>query len=119
MYRKLAICALAALILVPAAVLAAGSGAGTCRGQGQDAGNLQNCTLMHQYGFGSGQQIQDGGRDTAGAGQFMYGARENGSNGAGKQLRARSCDQSCTGDASLNRNQTRLRDGSCRKLATA
>jgi hypothetical protein len=119
MYRKLAICALAALILVPAAVLAAGPGAGACRGLGQDSGNLQNCTLMHQYGFCSGQQIQYGGQDTAEARQFMYGTREDGRSGAGKQLRTRSCDQSCTGDASLNRNQTRLRDGSCRKTATA
>jgi hypothetical protein len=99
MIRKIIICAVIALILVPASVMAAGFGgqnAGTASGQGQCLHNGQNCA--DQSGTpGSGNQTQ-----------YRYGAQQNGKTGP-----QGSPDGQCTHEQKHTRSMLRLNDGSC------
>ena len=99
MIRKIVICAVIALILVPAGVLAAGFGgqnAGTASGQGQCLHNGQNCA------------DQSGSLVSGNVTQFRYGAQQNGKTGAHG-----SDDDQCTHDQKHTRSMGRLHDGSC------
>lgn len=102
MYKKILICAVIALILVPAAVLAAGPGGnsnGAASGQGQCLQDGQNC--MNQ----SGQQ------GTGTQEQYRHGMGQKGAKGtAGAQC---SGDGQCTGEQKQTRSMLRLHDGSC------
>lgn len=99
MIKKLVICAVIALILVPATVLAAGfgghsngtaaAGQGQCLYDGQNCAN-QSCTL------GSGNQTQ-----------CRFGAQVNGEIGT-----CGSRNGQCTGDQNQTRSMQRLHDGS-------
>jgi len=99
MIRKIIICAVIALILVPAGVLAAGSGGqntGTAAGQGQCLHNGQNSA--DQSGtLGSGIQSQ-----------YRYGAQQNRQmNSYGSQQGQGTTEQKHT------RSMSRIHDGTC------
>jgi len=123
MFRKIAICTLIALIVVPAAVLAAGSqGNGNGKGIAQGTQVQQDTATqaMHRFGENTGHQYQCNGNQTCAQEQFMYGVENNTQNGNqvigqgnGKMFQAMSRDQQSAKDMDRNRNQTRLRDGSC------
>ncbi len=102
MYKKILICAVIALILVPAAVLAAGPGGnsnGAASGQGQCLQDGQNCM---------NQSAQQG---TGAQEQYRHGMGQNGAKGtAGAQC---SGDGQCTGEQKQTRSMLRLHDGSC------
>jgi hypothetical protein len=99
MIKKIVICAVIALILVPATVMAAGSGgqnAGTAPGLGQCLHNGQNCA--DQSGTpGSGNQTQ-----------YRYGAQQNGETGVKGSVNGQ-----CTNEQKHTRSMLRLHDGSC------
>jgi hypothetical protein len=99
MIRKLIICAVIALVLVPAGVMAAGFGgqnAGTASGQGQCLHNGENCA-NHSDAPGSGNQTQ-----------YRYGAQQNGETGT------HGCQNGqCTNEQEHTRSMQRLHDGSC------
>jgi len=99
MMKKIIICAVIALVLVPATVMAAGFGgqnAGTASGQGQCLHNGENCA--DQSGtLGSGNQSQ-----------YRYGVQLNGEAGtSGSQHGQGTHGQKHT------RSTTCLHDGSC------
>ena len=99
MIKKIVICAVIALILVPAGVMAAGFGGqnpGTAPGQVQCLHNGENCA-NHSGSPGSGNQTQ-----------FRYGAQQNGKTGA-----QGSPDGQCSHDQKHTRSMGRLHDGSC------
>jgi hypothetical protein len=99
MIKKIVICAIIALVLVPAGVMAAGFGGqntGTAPGQGQCLQNGENCA-NHSGALGSGNQTQ-----------FRYGAQQNGKTGAHGSL-----DGQCTHEQKNTRSLGRLHDGSC------
>ncbi|MDD1718957.1 MAG: hypothetical protein LUQ25_02755 [Methanoregulaceae archaeon] len=128
MFRKIAICALIALMVVPAAVLAAGSqgsGNGNGSAQGTDTAGT-GVQGMCQYGKNAEHQFQCSGNQTATQKQFMYGSQNTAQSGNqvngqgnGQMLRTRSCDLAGTQDQDRTRNQTRLRDGSCGNCPTS
>jgi hypothetical protein len=102
MYKKILICAVIALILVPASVMAAGSGgknSGAASGQGQCLQDGQTC--MNPAGQqGSGTQEQ-----------YRHGMQQNGAPGApGTQC---SGDGQCDNEQKQTRSMLRLHDGSC------
>ena len=129
MFSKIAICALIALIVVPAAVLAAGSqGSGNGNGIAQGTLVQQDTAMqaMHRFGDTTDHQYQCNGNQTCAQKQFMYGAENNAQNGNqvtgqgnGKMLQAMSGDQQSAKDMDRNMNQTRLRDGSCGNCVNA
>ena len=98
MIRKILIGAVIALILVPAAVLAAGfggNGTGAASGQGQCLNDGQNC--MNQTGQqGSGTQEQ-----------HRYGMQQEGAKGPHGDGNCQ-----CTGEQKQTRSMLRLHDGS-------
>lgn len=102
MMKKILICAIIALVLVPASVMAAGfggKGTAAASGQGQCLQDGQNC--MNPTGQqGSGTQEQ-----------YRFGALQNGASGA----RGAQCQGN--GQCDTVKNQTcsmlRLHDGSC------
>jgi hypothetical protein len=106
MVSKILICAIIALVLVPASVMAAGSGgknAGGVSGQGICLQDGQNCVNPGgQAGTGIQAQHQYFGQATGGSGiqGTMQGARFQG-NGQGDMLR------------NQTHLMTRLYDGSC------
>lgn len=108
MYKKILICAVIALVLVPATVMAAGFGkesTGAASGQGPCLQDGQNC--MNQTGQqGSGAQEQ-----------HRYGMQQNGAKGAaGSQCPS---DGQCTGEQKQTRSMLRLHDGTggaCKNL---
>ena len=97
MIRKIIICAVIALILVPAGVLAAGSGGqntGTAAGQGQCLHNGQKSA--DQSGtLGSGIQSQ-----------YRYGAQQN------RQMNSYGSQQGTT-EQKHTRSMSRIHDGTC------
>lgn len=99
MIKKIIICAVIALILVPAGVMAAGFGGqntGTAPGQGQYLHNGQNCA--DQSGtLGSGNQTQ-----------FRYGAQQNRETGTNGCMNGQG-----THEQKHTRSMGRLHDGSC------
>jgi len=99
MIKKIVICAVIALILVPATVLAAGFGGqnnGTAAaGQGQCLCDGQNCTNQ-SCTLGSGNQTQ-----------FRHGVQVNGEAGT-----CSAPNSQCTGDLNQTRSMQRLHDGS-------
>jgi hypothetical protein len=102
MMKKILICAIIALVLVPASVMAAGfggKGTGAASGQGQCLQDGQNC--MNQTGQqGSGSQAH-----------YRYCAQQNGANGAtGTQC---SGNGQCDTLKNQTRSMLRLHDGSC------
>lgn len=114
MFRKIAICALIALVVVPTAVLAAGS-----QGNGNGKGIAQGTQVQHEtamqamirFGDDNGHQFQCNGNQTCAHEQFMYGAEntmQNGNQvadqGNGKMFQAMSGDQQSTNDMDRNRN---------------
>jgi hypothetical protein len=101
MYKKILICAVIALVLVPAGVLAAGFGGkctGTPSGQGQYLQDGQNC--MNQTG-----QQSYGAQE-----QYRNGMHQNGARGAAGSPCSR--DGQCTGEQKQTRSMLRLHDGS-------
>lgn len=100
MYKKILICAVIALILIPAAVMAAGfggnntgaaSGSGLCLQDGQDCANQagqQGSGTQEHYRHGRGQNGMNGGT----------GARCSG-------------DSQCTHEQQQTRSMLRLHDG--------
>jgi hypothetical protein len=99
MIRKIVICAVIALILMPSGVLAAGFGgqnAGTASGQEQCLHNGQNCA------------DQSGSLGSVSETQFRYGAQQNGKTGAHY-----SADDQGTREQKHTRSMGRLHDGSC------
>lgn len=101
MRKILALCLLLGLVMVPAAVTAAGSQAQGIRGGQGNAALLQ-------------EQTDESG--TA-AGQYQFCARHGSTDvskaGNGKMLRIRDCTKAGPEAGGMARNQTRLRDGSC------
>lgn len=101
MMKKILICAIIALVLVPASVMAAGfggKGTGTGSGQGQCLQDGQNCV---------NQTCQQG---TGVQAQYCYGTRQNGANGAtGTQC---SGNGHCDTVKKQTRSMLRLHDGS-------
>jgi hypothetical protein len=100
MYKKVLICAVIALIFVPAAVMAAGFGGnstGAASGQGACLQDGQNC--MNQTGQqGTGAQEQ-----------YRHGMQQNGTKGAaGAQC---SGNGNCTAEQKQTRSMLRLHDG--------
>lgn len=99
MYKKILICAVIALVLVPASVMAAGfGGKGTdaACGQGQCLQDGQNCMNQDQQGSGAQEQ-------------HRYGMQQNGAKGAaGSQC---SGEGQCTGEQKQTRSMLRLHDG--------
>ena len=100
MLKKILICAVIALILVPASVMAAGfggKGTGAASGQGQCLQDGQNC--VNQTGLqGAGIQAQ-----------YSYRAQQNGENGAtGSQC---SGNGECDTVKKQTRSMLRLHDG--------
>ncbi|MCU0630400.1 MAG: hypothetical protein MUF37_04520 [Methanoregulaceae archaeon] len=102
MMKKILICAIIALVLVPASVMAAGfggKGTGAASGQGQCLQDGQNC------------MIQTCQQATGTHAQYRFGALQNGANGAN--------GTHCSGNVQCEtiKNQTRsmlrLHDGSC------
>lgn len=106
MYKKILMCAILALILVPAGVLAAGFGGdntGMASGKGPCLHDGQNC--MNQSGQqGSGMQEQ-----------YRHGMQQNGLNGAtGNRCTGDgrcSGDGQCTHEQKQTRSMLRLHDG--------
>jgi hypothetical protein len=100
MYKKILMCAIIALVVVPATVMAAGSGGQSngAAGQGPCLQDGQNC--MNQTGQqGTGTQEQ-----------FRHGMQQNGVKGnAGAQCTG---DGQCTGEQKQHRSMLRLHDGS-------
>ena len=98
MMKKIIICAVIALVLVPATVMAAGYGwqnNGTAPGQGSCLQNGQNC--------GNASWMSESGVQ----GQCQYGMQQNGN--------TRGCitgECPCTQDQKNTRMMSRLRDGS-------
>ncbi|MDO9326418.1 MAG: hypothetical protein Q7T80_15825 [Methanoregula sp.] len=102
MDKRILICAVIALILVPASVMAAGFGGqntGAVSGQGQCLQDGQNC--MNQTGQqGTGTQEQ-----------YRHGMQQNGMNGAtGVQC---SGAGQCTNGEKQIRSMLRLNNGTC------
>ncbi len=100
MLKKFSICAILALILVPASVMAAGfggNGTGTGLGQGQCLQDGQNC--MNQTAQ-QGTGVQD---------QHRYGMQQGGVKGSHGDG-----DCQCTNDQKQTRSMLRLHDGSGR-----
>lgn len=101
MDKRILICAVIALILVPASVMAAGFGGqstGAASGQGQCLQDGQNC--MNSAGQGTGTQEQ-----------YRYGMQQNCANGtAGAQC---SGNGQSTNEQKQTRSMLRLHDGSC------
>ena len=106
MYKKILMCAVIALILVPAGVLAAGFGGnntGAASGKGPCLQDEQHC--MNQSGQqGSGTQEQ-----------YRHGMQQNGLNGAAGSRCAGdgqcSGDSQCTHEQKQTRSMLRLHDG--------
>jgi hypothetical protein len=99
MIRKIIICAVIALVLVPAGVMAAGFGgqnAGTASGQGQCLHNGENCA-NHSDAPGSGNQTR-----------YRYGAQQNGETGTNSHQNGQ-----CTNEQKHTRSMGCLHDGSC------
>jgi len=100
--KKILICAIIALVLVPASVMAAGfggKGTGTASGQGQCLQDGQNCV---------NQTCQQG---TGTQAQYRFGALQNGANGAkGAQCQG---NGQCDTVKTQTRSMIRLHDGSC------
>lgn len=99
MIRKLVICAVLALVLVPATVLAAGFGGqnnGATPGQGQCLQNGQNCANQ-SCSMGAGSQVQC----------------RNGGQLNGENCPCGSQDGQCTHEQKHTRSMGRLHDGSC------
>ena len=135
MIKKIIICAVIALILVPAGVLAAGFGgqnAGTAAaGQGQCLHDGQNCAdRTGTLGSGNQSQYRCGAQQAAGQGQYLHDgqncADQSGSLGSGNETQFRygaqqngktgahgSDDDQCTHDQKHTRSMGRLHDGSC------
>jgi hypothetical protein len=102
MMKKILICAVIALILVPASVIAAGFGGratGTAPGQGLCVQDGQNC-LSQKCQQGTGTQEQ-----------YRYGAQPDGVKGArgGQGVGT----GQCTSSQNQTRSRLRLHDGSC------
>jgi hypothetical protein len=102
MMKKILICAIIALVLVPASVMAAGfggKGTAAASGQGQCLQDGQNC-LNQTCQQGTGVQAQ-----------YCYGTQQNGANGAtGPQG---SGNGQCDTVKKQARSMLRLHDGSC------
>jgi hypothetical protein len=99
MIRKIIICAVIALILVPAGVLAAGfrgQNAGTASGQGQCLHNGQNCA------------DQSGTLVSGNQSQYRYGAQLNGETGTHGCMNGQ-----CTHGQRHTGSMQCLHDGSC------
>ncbi|MCK9579267.1 MAG: hypothetical protein M0Q92_02310 [Methanoregula sp.] len=99
MFKKIVLCAVIALILVTATVMAAGNGGpgtGAAAGQGQCLSDGQTCTNP-SCTQGSANQMQ-----------YRQGARMNGENGASVCLNGQ-----CTQEEKQTRTMLRLQDGSC------
>jgi hypothetical protein len=102
MMKKILICAIIALVLIPASVMAAGfggKGTGAASGQGQCLQDGQNCVNQNsQQGTGAQEQ-------------YRFGAQQNGAKGT------RGAQCSGNGQCDTVKNQTRsmlrLQDGSC------
>jgi len=102
MMKKILICAIIALVLVPASVMAAGFGGkvtAAASGQGQCLQDGQNCV---------NQNSQQG---TGAQGQYRFGAQQNGAKGT----RVAQClgNGQCTISQNQTRSMLRLHDGSC------
>jgi hypothetical protein len=102
MMKKILICAIIALVLVPASVTAAGfggKGTGAASGQGQCLQDEQNC-VNQSCQQGTGTQAQN-----------RFGELQNGANGATRTQ--------CSGNGQCDtakkqaRSMLRLYDGSC------
>jgi hypothetical protein len=102
MMKKILICAIIALVLVPASVMAAGfggKGTGAASGQGQCLQDGQNCV---------NQTCQQG---TGTQAQYRFGGLQNGANGTkGAQC---SGNGQCDTVKNQTRSMLRLHDGSC------
>ncbi|MFA4859694.1 hypothetical protein [Methanoregula sp.] len=99
MIKKLVICAILALVLVPATVMAAGFGGqnnGSTPGQGQYLQDGQNCANQ-SCAAGSGSQIQ-----------CRNGGQQNGEN-----CTCGSQDGQCTNGQKHTGSMGRLHDGAC------
>jgi len=100
MDKKIILCAMIALILVPATVMAAGFGeksTGVASGQGQCLQDGQNC-MNQTCQQGSGAQEQ-----------YRHGMQQNRATGqAGAPCAG---DGQCTGDQKQTRSMLRLHDG--------
>lgn len=100
MDKRILICAVIALILVPASVMAAGFGGqstGAASGQGQCLQDGQNCmNLTGQQGTGTREQ-------------YRHGMQQNGMNGATSAQY--SGDGQCTNEKKQTRSMLRLHDG--------
>jgi hypothetical protein len=95
MFKKIALCAMLVLFLVPATVMAAGQ-QGQAQGIATGAGNCQD--VQHQMATGiMAQEKYQNGESQGNALQ----------NGATDMLRTRSCDQDCDQDQDRVRNMTR------------
>jgi hypothetical protein len=100
MLKKIFICAVIALVLVPASVMAAGfggNGSGTAPGQGQCLHDGQNC-VNQTAPQGTGTEEQ-----------HRYGMQINGAKGSHGDG-----DCQCTGEQKQTRSMLRLHDGSGR-----
>jgi len=101
MLKKILICAVIALVLVPASVMAAGFGGkstGAASGQGQCLQDGQNCVNQTcQQGTGTQEH-------------YRYGALQIGANGA-KGIQGSGNGQ-CAGSQDQTRSRLRLHDGS-------
>jgi len=105
--KKILICAIIALVLIPASVMAAGfggKGTGAASGQGQWLQDGQNCVNQNsQQGTGAQEQ-------------YRFGAQQNGANGVnGAQC---SGNGQCDTVKNQTRSMLRLQDGSCGGCAT-
>ncbi len=102
MDKRILICAVIALILVPASVMAAGFGGqstGAATGQGSCLQDGQNC--MNQTGQqGIGTQEQ-----------YRYGMQQNGTKGAAGAQCSGDCQY--TSEQKQTRSMLRLNDGTC------
>jgi hypothetical protein len=134
MLKKILICAVIALVLVPASVMAAGFGGkstGTATGQGQCLQDGQNCmNQTGQQGSGSMAQFrngmqQDGAKGTLCTSDGQNCASQGGQNKSGAMAQYRSGIQQggakgtpgtgnglCTGAQNQTRSMLRLHDGS-------
>jgi len=102
MMKKILICAIIALVLVPASVMAAGFGgksAGASSGNGQCLQDGQNCVN------------QNGVQGSVFTTQYRYGGQQTGFNGASGA--AGSGNGQCTNSQNKTRSMLRLHDGSC------
>jgi hypothetical protein len=97
MFKKIALCAMLVLILVPASVMAAGQ-QGQAQGIGNEAGNCLN--VQHQTA--SDTAVQE--KSQNGQGQSSGSTSRNGDV---QMLQTRSCDGTCDQDQDMVRNMTR------------